>query len=124
LASDDPFAARIGAAGDQTAEVVSIQLDDKTVVYAEARVADPDRQVADSVFDLGGVTAAIRGVAGELASTLRAISPDETELEVGVELAIKEGGLVAVLVRGSATASLKIRLKWAAGSEPEAIDGG
>lgn len=92
--------------------IVPLQLDDGSILYADAWLADPEQKVAGRVFDLASVTAAIRAAATELSRALKSIAPDEIELEVGVELAIKDGALIAVLVRGSATTTLKVRLKW------------
>jgi len=73
--------------------------------------------VADQ--DLSGgiemVRKAIEQVGGELAGALRAIAPTTAKVELGFNLSIEAGKVVAVLVgKGSATASIKVTLEWTA----------
>ena len=45
-------------------------------------------------------------------NTLDKVRPQKAKIEFGIEVAMKEGQLTALLVQGTATANLKITLEW------------
>lgn len=54
----------------------------------------------------------LTAIASELSSVFDRFNPTRTVIEFGVEAALESGGVVAVLVKGSAKANLKITLEW------------
>lgn len=58
------------------------------------------------------VQKAIESIAGELAAAWDTVKPAEAAVELGFNLKVDQGLLTALLVKGSADASLKVTLKW------------
>lgn len=58
------------------------------------------------------VSATVRGVATDIRQALKSVEPDVTEVEFGLELAIKGSKLVCLLVDGETKATLKVRMEW------------
>lgn len=74
------------------------------------------------VFDFSAVTSSVQGIAAELHDALKAAKPDQVSVELGFDLAVKGSQLVALLVDGGVTASVKIRLTWGAAQEETSVD--
>jgi Trypsin-co-occurring domain 1 len=74
------------------------------------------------IFDLSALMSAVRVIAAELHDALKAAQPDQVRVELGFDLAVKGSQLVALLVDGSVTASVKIRLTWGAGQQETQVD--
>src|SRR5262249_35800458 len=58
------------------------------------------------------VSSAVRGVAAEIHQALQSVQPDRTEVEFGLELAVRGSRLVCLLADGEAKATLSVRLEW------------
>jgi len=99
--------------------VVEVVLPNQAV--ALVRVADLDEQrpagTAEKVgwkdhFDFEDVSRTLEGVAQAIRSGLEKARPVRTTVELGIELAVKNGKLTGMLVEGEASASLKVTLEW------------
>lgn len=67
--------------------------------------------IADQI-PIEEVKGLITGVARVIGDSLKAVSPSKAAVEIGMEFAIKEGHLVGLIARGTATANLKVVLEW------------
>jgi hypothetical protein len=83
-----------------------------TVVSDEKAVADRDIGFKKPSFK--EVTDTIEAVSTAITGTLEKVKPDRASVEFGIEIAYQSGKLVALLVEGSATATLTITLEWGA----------
>lgn len=79
---------------------------------------------------LSGVTRALSGFALGVTDALRKAGPQRITVEFGCQIAVEEGGLVALITKAGMDANLTITLEWdrtavanAAGGEP-ALDAG
>jgi hypothetical protein len=68
-------------------------------------------------FDLANVSGTLEGVAQAVRSGLANVRPDRVTVELGIDLAVKNGKLTAMLVEGEASASLKVTLEWGSGQD-------
>jgi hypothetical protein len=104
-----------------TDRVVEVVLPNKTVALVQATELDGAGGAAEKVgwkdaFDLDQVSGTLEGVAQAIRSGLGKVKPSKTTVELGIQLAVKNGKLTAMLVEGHAEASLKVTLEW--GVEP------
>lgn len=102
----------------ESTQVVSVKLEDGTVIHVEARRLQGEEQVASKIFDFDEVMHLIRGVASSLHETITALKPHKASIEFGVEAALEGGKLIALLVQGSGKANLKLTLEWGGSSQP------
>lgn len=58
------------------------------------------------------ITTILEGVAEHLGKALEKARPTKAIAELGVEFALQEGKLVALIARGSGKANLKVSLEW------------
>src|SRR5689334_639437 len=104
-------------------KVVEVMLPNKAVALVQAADLDEgtelqeDEGVAEKVgwkdtFDLEQVAGTLEGIAQAIRSGLEKAMPNKTTVELGIELAIKNGMLTSMLVDGKADASLKVTLEW------------
>jgi NTP-dependent ternary system trypsin peptidase co-occuring protein len=104
-------------------KVVEVVLPNKAVALVQAADLDEgtelqeDEGVAEKVgwkdtFDLEQVAGTLEGIAQAIRSGLEKAMPNKTTVELGIELAIKNGMLTSMLVDGKADASLKVTLEW------------
>jgi Trypsin-co-occurring domain 1 len=63
-------------------------------------------------LDFSAITSAVRGIVGELHSALETAKPNEVSIEFGFDFAVKGSQVVALLVDGGVSASVKMRLEW------------
>ncbi len=110
-----------GGAPTEPGEVTRVEVGD-AVLYVEATRIGPadapsddyadDLEVAGFVPDLSGVTSALSSFAGQLNHALRQAAPERATVEFGCQLAMESGKLTALIVKGSASANLKVTLEW------------
>jgi hypothetical protein len=87
--------------------------DGPLMLFVEARRAEGEQEVGYNIVDgLGDVTDAIRFVTERVAEALKAASPDKYSVELGFEIKVEAGKLVALLAHGGATATIKVTLEW------------
>ena len=96
-------------------------LPNKAVALVRAADLDEGGQVAEKVgwkdtFDFEDVSGTLEGIAQAVRSGLEKVAPSKTTVELGIELAVKNGKLTGLIVEGKANASLKVTLEW--GEQP------
>ena len=97
--------------------VVEVVLPNQAVALVCAADLDQGGQVAEKVgwkdtFDFANVSGTLEGVAQAVRSGLEKVAPSKTTVELGIQLAIKNGKLTGLIVEGKADASLKVTLEW------------
>jgi len=97
--------------------ILKVALPNNTVALVQAVELDEDEGVAEKVdwkdtFDFGHVSGTLEGVAQAIRSGLEKVMPAKTTVELGIELAVKNGQLTGLIVNGKANASLKVALEW------------
>jgi hypothetical protein len=103
--------------------VVEVVLPNKTVALVQVVELDEGRGPAEKVgwkdtFDFEHISGTLEGIAQAIRSGLAKVTPTKTTVELGIELAVKNGVLTGLLVEGQANASLRVTLEW--GGEPSA----
>jgi hypothetical protein len=102
--------------------VVEVVLPNNAVALVQAADLDEGGQVAEKVgwrdvFDFEGVSGTLEGIAQAVRSGLEKVTPSRTTVELGIELAVKNGKLTGLIVEGDASASLKVTLEWGGQAE-------
>jgi hypothetical protein len=97
--------------------VVEVVLPNQTVALVRAADLDEGGQVAEKVgwkdtFDFADVSGTLEGIAQAVRSGLEKVTPSKTRVELGIELAVKNGKLTALIVEGQADVSLEVTLEW------------
>jgi hypothetical protein len=104
--------------------IVEVVLPNNTVALVRADELDEDVDggggVAEKVnwregFDLDQVSATLEGIAQAIRSGLDKVAPTKTTVELGIDLAVRNGKLTGLLVEGQANASLRVTLVWGGG---------
>ena len=103
--------------------VVEVVLPNQARALVQVADLDEGGQVAEKVgwkdtFDLAGVSGTLEGIAQAIRSGLEKVTPSRTTVELGIQLAIKNGMLTGLIVEGKADASLTVTLEW--GKDPAA----
>lgn len=80
---------------------------------------DPERDVGifrrddeTEPFDLADLGRSIAAIAEVVTGSIRTVAPDEAEVEFGVDVGVESGQLTSMLVKGSAHATVNVRLLW------------
>ncbi len=83
------------------------------IMIALAEEASPERDVGITrVLSFDGLVDSIGAIAESMTRALRAAKPDEAEVEFGVDVGVEAGELTSLIVKGSGTATLRIKLAW------------
>jgi hypothetical protein len=91
---------------------------DEPTIYVEAIRAGGEAEVSfGGVADFSRVTDGIRAVAKDVSDALRDAGPTKLSVEMGFEVKLEAGGLIALLARGGGTASITVSMEWEAGNE-------
>ena len=99
---------------EQQLESVPVLLDGgrRAVVQAYIVGAAGEQEVASLRATFDTVADSVRDMSGRLFRALEQIAPQRATLEMGFDVAFENGALVAMLVKASGTASIKVILEW------------
>ncbi|MFH9727721.1 CU044_2847 family protein [Streptomyces sp. NPDC017254] len=95
-------------------DITQVAVGDGTL-YVEARRLGPDAELeglGGRLPDLSAVTEALSSFAGQIGDALHRAAPDRATVEFGCQLGLDAGRLTALVVQGSAHASLRVTLEW------------
>ncbi|MEU5216743.1 CU044_2847 family protein [Streptomyces sp. NPDC020807] len=98
------------------AEVVTQVEVGNATLFVEARELAPESElegIGGRMPDLSAVTEALSSFAGQIGEALDRAAPDRATVEFGCQLGLDAGRLTALVVQGSANASLRVTLEWA-----------
>ncbi|MFD3335691.1 CU044_2847 family protein [Streptomyces sp. NPDC058700] len=95
-------------------DITQVDVGDATL-FVEARRLGPDSELegfGGGLPDLSAVTEALSSFAGQIGDALHRAAPDRATVEFGCQLGLDAGKLTALVVQGSANASLRVTLEW------------
>jgi hypothetical protein len=99
------------ASGTRT-ELIKARTADGKIIHVQATMLGGEEDVAGGVMSFDGVADALQEVSKIIAITISSVKPEKASVEFGLEIAVESGKLTAMLVKGSGTASLKVKLEW------------
>ncbi|MEO1400631.1 MAG: CU044_2847 family protein [Cyanobacteria bacterium J06635_1] len=93
---------------------VPVTLDDGTLIYVEVETLPGERQdvVGGKPFKFDDVSSALESIVKAVTKPIYAAMPTKASVKFGLEVEVKEGHLIAALVRSTGTANLEITLEW------------
>lgn len=100
--------------------VVEVELPNGATALVRAREFEGGgaRKVGwEDRFDFKGVAETLEGVADALRTSLAKARPSKVTVELGVELAVKSGKLIGLIVEGEGGGSFTVTLEWG-GEQP------
>lgn len=77
---------------------------------------EKDVSALERVLPFDGIVDSVAAVASAMTEALRRAKPEEAEVQFGVDIGVESGKLTSLLVKGSGTATLTVRLLWKASS--------
>jgi Trypsin-co-occurring domain 1 len=92
--------------------VIPVSLPNQQTLRVEATALGGDEDVAFTTRPFVEMLGAVEGLVAAVSSALAKVSPKKTTLEFGVEVGVEGGQLVALLVKGTGKANLKLTLEW------------
>jgi tRNA U34 5-methylaminomethyl-2-thiouridine-forming methyltransferase MnmC len=104
---------------DTPSVFIAAQLEDGNIINIEATPIG-EQQVAIPTIPFKDIKASIVSVSKEIADALQQVQPSKASVKFGFEVALKEGELTALLVKGSGKANLEITLEWSNSDKPVA----
>ena len=95
-------------------EIIPVQFDDGTTIQILSTMLGGMEQVGvkEGGMSFGNVTKSIKNIAGEVAKIIKDVQPNKATVSMGFDVATSEGQLTALLVKGTASASLTVTLEW------------
>jgi hypothetical protein len=99
---------------DDNGDVAEVEVTlDGTRLYVEALAAGGEQQVGNEVVrGLQTALDSIKAIGHQVAEAAKAVEPDRFSVQLGFSFKLEQGVLVAILVKGSGTASLTVNLEW------------
>jgi hypothetical protein len=100
--------------------LVKVDLGGGHVVAVEAHNVNPEKPVGIAdVLPFEGLSKSIEAIAERMTAVLDRARPDRAAVEFGIDVGVEPGGLTALIVKGTGTATIKVTLEWerAAASE-------
>jgi hypothetical protein len=99
-------------------EIVEVTLPNGEVALVQARQVDGGGATKTGLgrLDLDGVTQVLDGVTQAVRAGLAKAAPTKVSVELGVELVVKSGKLLGMIVDGETKGSLTITLEWDRGA--------
>jgi len=101
-------------------DIIPVTFKDGTTLQIQATMLGGMEQVDAKKGGLSfdNVTKSIKNIAGEVARVIKEIQPDKATVSMGFDVATSEGQLTALLVKGTASASLTVTLEWVKEKSP------
>jgi hypothetical protein len=99
---------------DEDRDVVTTELGNGRVMFIEVR-RDANPQVDVSVLErlpFSDVVQSIDVIASSVLGALQRAKPQRASVEFGIDVGVESGQLTGMLVKGSGSASLTVRLEW------------
>lgn len=102
------------ASGNQHSRgrLVEVQLEDGTTFYVKVLESSGESEVSLRKASFEEAMKAIEGIGKRLNQAWGAIRPGKASVELGIDFTWQASKVMAVVVDGSATASMKITLEW------------
>lgn len=103
--------------------VVEVTLPNGATAHVQARELDGGGATKTALrdsLDFAGVAATLEGITEAIRGAVAKAAPSRVSVELGLELAVKSGKLVGLIVDGECTGSLTVTLEW---ERPTASDG-
>lgn len=97
---------------DFPTENIPVQLNNGEEFFIEATILGGEEEVDFDFIPFEQVTQAVEVIADSMAQTIEKIKPSKASIELGLEIGLKEGKLVTLIVQNSAKANFKITLEW------------
>jgi hypothetical protein len=96
---------------------------DGTRLYIEAVADGGEQQVSNEVVEsLQTALDSIKAIGHRVAEAAKAIEPDRFSVQLGFSFKLEQGTLVAMLVKGSGSASLTVKLEWDRSADEKAVN--
>jgi hypothetical protein len=95
--------------------LVRATLDHDQAIQIEVRsTGDPETDVGifGETLSFQGFVDSLEAITRSVTAALRSAKPDRATVEFGLDVGVESGGLTALLVKGTGTATLKITLEW------------
>jgi hypothetical protein len=97
--------------------IVRATVGEDVIVQIEARGSSGEADVgAGELLKFDGVIKAVESIASSMNKALSNVRPDKATVEFGVDASVESGGLTALIVKGTGSATLKITLEWGKGA--------
>ena len=94
---------------------VQVQLPSGDVVWAKVETEGPSDVAAGGLLKLDPeeLRKTLRGVSESVREALVDLTPDQLQIEFGIQLTAKSGKITSMLAEAGATASIKVSMSWA-----------
>jgi len=93
-------------------QLVEVHLEDGTTFYVHVLASSGESEVSVRSASFEEAMKAIEGIGKRLNQVWGTIRPGKASVELGIDFTWQAGNIMAVVVDGSATASMKIVLEW------------
>ena len=94
-------------------EIVEAQIEEGVTIRIQAVSLGGEERIAGGELpSFNDVMQTIEGLSKAMVTTLKKAKPRAASVEFGIEVGIESGKLTALLVKGTATANLKVVLQW------------
>jgi Trypsin-co-occurring domain 1 len=97
---------------DAKMKVIPVKVSENLTILVEARSLGGEEDVSSKFLSFDPVTDAIEAISTKIAATVQKIKPDKVTIEFGLEISVKSGELMTLLVNGEQKGNLKITMEW------------
>jgi len=100
-------------------KIVPVQMADGTTFSMEVTPLGGDEDIALEILSFESVRKSLHTIAEEICEVFAEIQPTKASVEFGLEIGMEAGKLVTLLVKGTATATMKITMEWQSADQSE-----
>lgn len=93
-------------------EIVPVKLENGNVIWVQVVGKSGEEDVVFEELAFSHIMKSIPDIAGALYKSVDAITPQKVSIEFGLSVGIESGQLTTVLVQGTGSANVVIKLEW------------
>ncbi|MBP0016629.1 MAG: hypothetical protein J7647_03625 [Cyanobacteria bacterium SBLK] len=93
-------------------ERIPVQVSNDVTVMVETTILEQEQRVSLKTRPFEQVTQSVEAIAAAMVKTFETVQPDKAAIEFGLEMGLKEGKLIGLIVQNSTKANFKVTLEW------------
>lgn len=93
--------------------IIPIEITKDKIIHVQATViGNTEQDISSRLPSFKGVVETIEEISSAIAKAIEKVKPHKASVEFGLEIGVESGKITSILMQGSTSANIKIKLEW------------